>query len=183
MWPPEYKLDGTSDWHSRPGCIQGNKKQFYKSVTFVKTVSFTSLFLHQRFSLSLICTTGNTSGATCFQNNLVRIYTWLMLSKFWVVCFYTISTALFWVYKSWINSVLHLDWNVMPLPAVQISFSHHLFVSYRLSLHNFYEFLIIEKRVWKIQHISKFYGLYMLSYNSVHWDTSFKFTLGWLRRF
>ena len=54
--------------------------------------------------------------------------------------------------------------------SVQISFSYHRFVSYRISLHN--EFLIKEKKICKIQHIGYFYGLYMLSYDSVRSDTA-----------
>ena len=55
------------------------------------------------------------------------------------------------------------------VPSVQISFSYQVcFLSHKLT----YKFLINEKKICKIQHISSFYSLYMLSYDSVRSDTS-----------
>ena len=58
--------------------------------------------------------------------------------------------------------------------AIQISLLHQQFVSY--------VFLIIDKKICKIQQKINFYGLWMLLYDSMHSDVSFELALVWLLR-
>ena len=75
------------------------------------------------------------------------------------------------VIRKQIDIIQNLNKSELPYTLCQQSKLHfHMqrFVSYRISLP--YEFLIIEKKICKIQH-NKFYGSYMLSHDSVRSDT------------